>query len=122
MALCFELLFEKGAALQVIHSHKHFLQRSLSGTILKSKMVRNLTELKVLVYDFSKASKRLDIPEEDYTEQEAPRRAGELVCILHTDCGIICWDNGLSVNLARRPVTHRALQDEASASHSVILQ
>lgn len=49
---------------QVIEHHRSFLGRSLAGTVLRSKMVRNLTELKVLVYDFAKTSERLDVDTE----------------------------------------------------------
>lgn len=48
----------------MIDHHRSFLGRSLAGTVLRSKMVRNLTELKVLVYDFATASQRLDIDAE----------------------------------------------------------
>ena len=64
-------------ALQIMESHRKFLQKSLAGTILKSKMVRNLTELKVLVYDFSKQSEGLVIDEADFAELETPKRQGK---------------------------------------------
>ncbi len=38
--------------LQIMEHHRKFLHSSLSGTVLKSKLVRTLTELKVLVYEF----------------------------------------------------------------------
>lgn len=63
--------------MQIMESHRQFLKKTLSGTILKSKMVRNLTELKVLVYDFSKQSECLDIDEADSNESETPKRTGE---------------------------------------------
>ena len=70
------LLGSERLLLQVMDSHRKFLQRSLAGTILKSKMVRNLTELKVLVYDFSKESEQLDISDADYSELGTPRHQG----------------------------------------------
>ena len=62
-------------------SHRKFLQRCLACTILKSKMVRSLTELKVLVYDFSDEAKQLEMPDADYEDMEHTRRAGE--CTVH---------------------------------------
>ena len=44
--------------------HKSFLQRALAGTVLKSKMVRTLTDMKALVYSFSRESAALDIDTE----------------------------------------------------------
>ncbi len=35
---------------QIMMSHGKFLQRALAGTVLKSKMVRNLTDLKVRLF------------------------------------------------------------------------
>ena len=56
--------------------HKKFLHGSLSGTVLKSKLVRTLTELKVLVYDFSEQAALLDVHNSGDFEQETPRHAG----------------------------------------------
>ena len=58
---------------QIIDNHRTFLQRALAGTVLKSKMVRTLTDLKALVYSFSRESAPLDVVN-DMSEPEAPRR------------------------------------------------
>ena len=56
--------------------HKKFLHSSLSGTVLKSKLVRTLTELKVLVYEFSEQAALLDVQDSGDFELETPRHAG----------------------------------------------
>lgn len=63
--------------------HRNFLWKSLAGTVLKSKMVRTLTELKVLVYEFSKHSESLDIDEAEYPEIDTPKHAGSSSAMLH---------------------------------------
>ena len=64
--------------LQVIDHHKRFLHHCLQGTVLKTKMVRNLNQLKGLVYEFSRQSELLEVDAE-YLEPEPLDRYGELL-------------------------------------------
>ena len=68
--------------LQIMEHHRKFLHGSLSGTVLKSKLVRTLTELKVLVYDFSEQAALLDMHDAGSLEQETPRQTGEHSALL----------------------------------------
>lgn len=59
--------------MQIMEHHRRFLCRALAGTVLKSKMVRTLTDLKALVYSFSRESAPLDVVN-DISEPKAPPR------------------------------------------------
>ena len=63
---------------QIIDHHKRFLHHCLQGTVLKSKMVRNLNQLKALVYEFARQSELLEVDAE-YLEPEPLDRYGALL-------------------------------------------
>ena len=53
---------------QVINVHATFIKSTIHGSMLTMKVVRNLMDLKVLVYKFSRLSLHLDVLPDNFEQ------------------------------------------------------